>query len=250
MISRALRLATAVTLAAVGVGLLVTAYGAPGPDSPASAVDTAIDAAIDPEARTGGPPADAQQLLPSVPRRAGSGSPPATAPDPGDVPPAATGRALPPQWPEFRPTRLTLRPGTGDAPAPVDPVGVTSGRLALPDDADRVGWWTGGATAGAPFGTVVIAGHLDSASDPAGHLAGLTTLAPDDLVDLATTTKHQRYRVVSNYLLPSADLSRRSDLFEQRRPHRLLLITCGGPYDHERGRYRDNRIVEAVPVPA
>jgi len=28
----------------------------------------------------------------------------------------------------------------------------------------------------------------------------------------------------------------------------LLLVTCGGPYDHEQGRYRDNRIVEAVPV--
>ena len=63
-----------------------------------------------------------------------------------------------------------------------------------------------------------------------------------------STWAQQRYRVVGNYLLPSADLSRRSDLFDQRRRHRLLLVTCGGPYDQEQGRYRDNRIVEAVPV--
>ena len=93
----------------------------------------------------------------------------------------------------------------------------------------------------------MVAGHLDSATDPAGFLAGLAGLMPGDLVELAAAEEQQRYRVVGNYLLPSADLSRRSDLFEQRRRHRLLLITCGGPYDHVRGRYRDNRIVEPVP---
>jgi hypothetical protein len=94
----------------------------------------------------------------------------------------------------------------------------------------------------------VVAGHLDSPTDPAGYLAGLSGMVPGDLVELSDGEERQRYRVVRNYLLPAADLSSRSDLFAQQRRHRLLLITCGGPYDEVRGRYRDNRVVEAVPV--
>jgi hypothetical protein len=29
---------------------------------------------------------------------------------------------------------------------------------------------------------------------------------------------------------------------------RLSLITCGGPFDHDSGHYRDNIVVTAVPV--
>lgn len=186
-------------------------------------------------------------LQASVPRPADG---PSVATPSGDEEPGpvALGDPLPPQWPEFRPTRVVLRPGSGGGAAPVDPVDVVDGSLELPDDADRVGWWRGGSWAGSPFGTVVVAGHLDSSTDPEGFLAGLTGLAPGDLVELTSDGELQQYRVMDNYLLPSADLSSRSDLFEQRRRHRLLLITCGGPYDEARGRYRDNRVVEAVPI--
>lgn len=186
----------------------------------------------------------APTLIPVVPRP-GEG---AGGQDPGAAPPAARGRELPAQWPEIRPEALTLRPGSGGPVAPVDPVRVVDGVLDLPEDPDRVGWWRDGARAGAPFGTVVVAGHLDTTDDPEGFLVGLGELRPGDLVDLADDREHQRYRVTGNYLLPSADLSHRSDLFVQQRPHRLLLITCAGPFDPELGRYQDNRIVEAVPV--
>lgn len=166
-----------------------------------------------------------------------------------DPPGVRTGRELPPQWAQFRPTRLTLRPEAGGATAPVDPVTVAGGTLTLPEDADRVGWWRGGSRAASPFGTVVVAGHLDTATDPAGYLAGLAGLVEGDLVELASGSDRQRYRVTSNYLLPSALLSAGSGLFEQRRSHRLVLITCGGPFDQQAGSYRDNRVVEAVPVP-
>ena len=179
-------------------------------------------------------------------------------PRPGDAPgsagptegaaPAATGRRLPRQWPDFRPTRLGLGAAAYGATAPVDPVAVVGRALELPDDADRVGWWRGGARAGTPFGTAVVAGHLDTATDPAGYLAALAALRPGDRVVLSAPGRRQAYEVVRNYLLPSADLSARSDLFEQQRTHRLLLVTCGGPYDRERGRYLDNRVVEAVPI--
>ena len=201
-------LLAAAALALLGTGLLIVAHRAP-----------AVDGAPEPAPRHREPPA------------------------------VATGQELPPQWPQFRPTRLTLSSGSGAASAPVDPVGVDrDGNLALPDDADRVGWWRGGSRAGAPFGTVVVAGHLDTADDPAGFLVGLGALSPGDVVELASRSERQRYLVLRNYLLPRADLSSSSDLFEQRRRHRLVLITCGGPYDDVRGRYLHNRVVEAIPV--
>lgn len=163
-------------------------------------------------------------------------------------PPAATGQPLPPQWPEFEPSRLSLGEAADRVTASVDPVSVEGGTLGLPEDADRVGWWRGGSLAGAPFGTVLVAGHLDSDTDPAGYLAALAAVAPGDVVELTGEGDRQRYRVTRNYLLPRADLSARSDLFEQQYPHRLVLITCGGAYDVAAGRYQFNRIVVAQPV--
>lgn len=235
---RALGAASAV----LGVTLLVAASvrDAPEPSAPRPAAQ--IDAEAPGRAGDGAP-----ELRASVPRPADD--PAAAAPSGEEEPaPVALGKPLPPQWSELRPTRIVLRPGSGGGAAPVDPVDVVDGSLELPEDADRVGWWRGGSRAGSPFGTVVLAGHLDSVTDPEGFFAGLSGLAPGDLVELTSDGGWQRYRVTENYLLPSADLSSRSDLFDQRRSHRLLLITCGGPYDEELGRYRDNRIVEALPV--
>ena len=234
-----LRLAVGAVVAVLGITLLVAASVRGAPEQ-----DERPPARVDDPSRPG---ERAAGLRESVPRAADG--PSAARPADGEEPdPVALGDPLPPQWPEFRPTRVVLRPGAGGGAAPVDPVGVVDRSLRLPDDADRVGWWRGGSRAGTPFGTVVVAGHLDSATDPAGFLAGLASMDSGDLVELSSSDEQQRYRVVGNYLLPSADLSRRSDLFEQRRQHRLLLVTCGGPYDEVRGRYRDNRIVEAVPV--
>lgn len=229
-------------LALLGVALLVAAavVGDEGPRSPAAPP----------------PPVTTSDPAPVGPGRVLERSRPSPAAPPGSAgpsdgaPPAATGRRLPRQWPDFRPTALALGAAAYGATAPVDPVTVVGRALELPADADRVGWWRGGARAGTPFGTVVVAGHLDTATDPAGYLAALSVLRPGDRVVLSAPGRRQAYEVVRNHLLPSADLSSRSDLFEQRRPHRLLLVTCGGPYDRERGRYLDNRVVEAVPIRA
>lgn len=236
-------LVAAGVLAVAGICLLVLAQRVPAEEAPVSSASG-----------TGRQPTSSEEvtspLRPSTAHAPGGGRVGRAGPPDNSrgVPPAAVGEQLPAQWPEFRPRLVVLRPEAGGPSAPVDAVGVVRGSLSLPDDADRVGWWRGGAVAGVPFGTVVVAGHLDTQDDPAGYLAGLVGMEPGDLVDLSSDTEHQRYQVRSNYLVPSADLSSASDLFAQRRRHRLVLITCGGPYDHEEGRYRDNRIVEAVPV--
>ena len=57
------------------------------------------------------------------------------------------------------------------------PVGLRAdGSLVIPDDPQVVGWWTGGSMAGEPFGSVVLAGHVDSAARGVGVLAGLAGL--------------------------------------------------------------------------
>ena len=168
MTGRGGRLAAVALAGLVAVGLLVVAtWGTP------------------PDEQAGGRPVPTQE-------------PPADQDTTG--PPAATGRVLPSQWPEFVPTRLAVGEA---AAAQVEPVAVADGTLALPVDADRVGWWRDGSRAGAPFGTVVLAGHLDSDTDPAGYLAGLAAVAPGDVVELSGGGERQDYRVTDNYLLPA-----------------------------------------------
>lgn len=38
------------------------------------------------------------------------------------------------------------------------------------------------------------------------------------------------------------------DVWSQTGPARLMLVTCGGPFDSSIGRYRDNIVVTAVPA--
>ncbi len=45
------------------------------------------------------------------------------------------------------------------------------GKLEIPEDVFRLGWWDGGAYVNDPFGSMVIAGHIDSAEQGLGWLA-------------------------------------------------------------------------------
>jgi hypothetical protein len=39
-----------------------------------------------------------------------------------------------------------------------------------------------------------------------------------------------------------------TDIWSQRAPNRLFVVTCGGPFDPVTRHYRDNVVVAAVPV--
>lgn len=59
--------------------------------------------------------------------------------------------------------------------AAVIPVGVKAGgALTIPDDARVIGWWSTGAAPGSPVGTVLMAGHVDSAQNGPGALFNLS----------------------------------------------------------------------------
>lgn len=149
-------------------------------------------------------------------------------------PPAAAGASLP----------TSVRIPDQDVTAPVEPVGTGDrGSLALPV-ASRVGWWIGGATPTDARGTVVLAGHLDDRTGPGAlHAAG--DLRPGMRIEVSSGRTTTVYAVVAVSRYPKQALPR--SLFTTQGPRRLALITCGGPFDHATGHYRDNVVVLAEP---
>jgi hypothetical protein len=132
--------------------------------------------------------------------------------------------------------------------ATVLPVVTSHGTLGVPDDPAQVGWWTGSALPGASTGSVVIDGHVDSATAGPGALFRLADLHTGDLILVTTTTGDRRSYTVTGrrvYLkaggLPPA-------LFAATGPPRLVLISCGGPFNRATGNYLDNIAVFAVPT--
>jgi len=181
-----------------------------------------------------------------------TGTPPAAI-TPTVVPPhrstgtPARGAAHRPSLPgEFRPLLVRLPFGRS---VPIVPVGLDdAGALAIPADPQVVGWWTGGALAGEPFGSTVIAGHVDSRTQGIGAFAQLLRVRPGDVVELAAGTRTIGYWVTSVTMVPKARLSATADPFRQDVANRLIMITCGGPFDRARHSYRDNVVIVAVPV--
>jgi hypothetical protein len=133
--------------------------------------------------------------------------------------------------------------------APVFPSGIDlkQGVLDVPSPIGRLGWWLDGMTPGAAAGSVLIAGHVDSATAGAGALFRLHEAREGDRIQV--TTRNGRtfsYRVTSVQTMPKSKLP--AGIYSRRGSPRLVLVTCGGPFDSAGGHYRDNVVVTAVPV--
>jgi hypothetical protein len=165
---------------------------------------------------------------------------PVSATHPADLTPDASTRAAP--------VRLAV-PDVG-IDAPVDPVGVTrDGRMRLPDDVDRVGWYRFGPAPGRPQGSAVLAGHVDSWDQGLGALSRLRSVEPGRRIAVTDTAgRVTRWQVVTRRLVVKQHLPL-ARLFTRSGPPRLVLLTCGGPFDERLRSYRDNLVVVAVPVP-
>jgi hypothetical protein len=119
------------------------------------------------------------------------------------------------------------------------------GTLEVPEDPDRVGWFTGGGRPGGT-GPTVIVGHVDSTQGPA-VFARLPDLEPgDDVVVTAADGARVEYVVEEVADVPQAPFPT-EQVFGSTPSDVLRLITCTGPYDQDVGRYTENRIVTAVP---
>jgi hypothetical protein len=132
--------------------------------------------------------------------------------------------------------------------ATVDPVGVTGDVFDVPPSVDRVGWYEFGASLSDDAGSLVIAGHVDSAAQGRGAFFRLGSLSPGDKVTLrpesgpAVTFKVVGREVYAKTRIPLAKYFARDGAL------RLTLITCGGPFDKATGHYRDNIVVTATPI--
>jgi hypothetical protein len=161
------------------------------------------------------------------------------------VPSASAGTDIAARPDVFVPTRVVLPDGTG---APVVPVGLHGdGSLVVPDDVRTVGWWTGGSKAGEAYGSVVLAGHVDSATRGIGVFAELRRLSPGQVVALSSGPRQARYRIDSATRVPQAQISQDAGIFSVDGEARLVLVTCGGPFDPVRHRYQDNLVIVATP---
>lgn len=145
----------------------------------------------------------------------------------------------------FVPQSIELPSGEN---AVVEPEPTVNGVLQIPDDIRHVGWWDGSAYAGDPFGSTVIAGHVDSRLQGLGSFAQLLLIQVDDLITLRSDTQALTYRVVSATLISKEALASDGQAFNQHGPHRLVLITCSGQWHPEVRSYDSNLVVVADPV--
>jgi LPXTG-site transpeptidase (sortase) family protein len=132
--------------------------------------------------------------------------------------------------------------------APVSAIGIDmkAGALGIPDNIKRVGWWRDGATPGDKTGTALIAGHVDSAKAGAGAFYALKNARQGDTVTVTQGAKTLKYRVTAVKVMRKAALP--TSIFTRAGSPKLVLVTCGGPFDAKAGHYRDNVVVTAVPA--
>lgn len=212
--------------AVVGVGLIVTAFvGVGGGATGHRAAGT--DSAVTPGVFNSPMPNASRSIAPRpIPAPSTSLDPP----DPPDSPP------------------VELSLPTLAVTAAVQPVVTTGGVLAVPGDPAQVGWWTGSARPGAAAGSVVVDGHVDSAERGIGALYNLTQLESGDTVTITNAAgRRYGYRVYARQVY-SKRKPLPASLFTGSGPARLVLITCGGPFDSQTRSYEDNVVVLATPV--
>ena len=146
----------------------------------------------------------------------------------------------------FVPDRVRVVALGVDAPVVRESVD-RGGALTLPEDPRTIGWWGAGAAPGAPLGTIVLAGHVDSEQEGAGALFPLARTPVGARVVLSGPGGDATYVVQARRRFAKDDLPWR-ELFRQDVETRLLLVTCGGDFDRATRHYTDNVVVYAVPV--
>jgi hypothetical protein len=124
----------------------------------------------------------------------------------------------------------------------------TDGRLDVPDDIRTAGWWRGGSRLGDPFGSTLLAAHIDSLSQGLGPYAELLSVQPEQRIVLTSATLEQSFQIRSLRLVAQGSLADERWIFAPWGPRRLTLVTCAPPYDASRGGYQNLVVVTATPI--
>jgi hypothetical protein len=145
------------------------------------------------------------------------------------------------------PVRVAIRSLGINAPVSPTGINIAKGELDANPNVGRTSWWRDGAAPGAKAGTVLIAGHVDSAAQGPGAFIRLKDARVGDRITVTSRSGATRtYRVVSVRTMPKPQLP--PDIYSTRGRPRLALVTCGGPFLEAVGHYRDNVVVIAVPA--
>ena len=132
----------------------------------------------------------------------------------------------------FVPERIDLPGGAYTAVVPVATVGH---ELVVPEDPTKVGWWDGSSYVGDPYGSTVIAGHVDAFDRGIGFFFRLWNIKVGERVVLSAGDVRQAYKITTVRQVPRTDLVDDAQVFDIGGPPRLVLITCAGEFRPDRG---------------
>ena len=121
------------------------------------------------------------------------------------------------------------------------------GTLQVPADASRAAWYVDGPAPG-DLGPAVIVGHLDSREGP-GVFQGLTGLDPGDRLTVRRADGTEVEFAVAEVRTYAKRDFPTARIYAGDGRASLRIITCGGAFDTETGRYRSNTVVFADLVP-
>ncbi len=202
---------------------------------------------------------------PVAPGSADTPGAPATSGTPG-TPGAAGGEASPDAVSAYGP--VTVRDASAEAaaahplPAParvrveslgvdadVEAVGVEeAGSMVVPAEIDRVGWYRYGSVAGAEAGNTVLAGHVDAEGEGRGALFELREVEVGTQVTVTDEAGGEHVHEVVGRATVVTDVLPVAEIVARDGGRRLVVITCGGPFQPELSSNRGNVVVTAVPV--
>lgn len=152
--------------------------------------------------------------------------------------------------PAVRPAAITIE--AIGVESTLIPLGLNQdGTLAVPpvDDPMQAAWYDRSPTPGSP-GPAVITGHVDGLQNgrkgspgvfhDLGRLQRGDAIRIDRVDGTVVTFEVTRVEQADKDAFPTATV------YGNVPDPELRLITCSGPFDHARGRYKDNTIVYAV----
>lgn len=177
-----------------------------------------------------------------VPSASPSASPRATVPA---VPIQGTEPALAAAEPA--PVRVRV-PAVGIDVA-VDPVGVLdTGAMELPERVSVAGWYRFGPGPASAAGSTILAAHVDSLKYGRGPFSLLKDAPLGAAVSVTTADGVEHaYAIAISERVAKQEIPLEA-VFDRAGAPRLVLITCGGQFDHETGHYLDNILITATPV--
>ena len=169
---------------------------------------------------------------------------PDDAPEPDALDTATTTTTEPEPPTRVAPSGVSI--GDIDLWGPIRPVGLEeNGELEVPNETE-VGWYNLGASPG-QAGSTVLAAHV-TWNSTFGPFYNLGILEPGALIDVHLDDDTTRTYEVTERTMYDKDKLPRDRIWRTTGDETLVLITCGGSFNPEIRRYRQNIVVYAVPV--